>query len=131
MLIGANLEGANLDGADLTSAGLNEAVFPGASLRNATLKRASLVGTNLSVADLAGADLAAVLYDEGTGWPEGFDPSEHGAVKLGAMAHLPRADLRGAILPPVSLACARLAGADPEQRDAGPRRPALRDAHEC
>ena len=42
---------------------------------------ADLSGANLSAANLRRADLTGALYDNGTVWPEGFDPEAAGAVR--------------------------------------------------
>tara|TARA_Y100000310_G_C20109297_1_gene546370 strand:- start:113 stop:325 length:213 start_codon:yes stop_codon:yes gene_type:complete len=59
----ANLQGADLDGADLREAKLHQA-----DLRKAT--------------KLTDARLVRAMYDEGTKWPDGFDPQKHGAVRV-------------------------------------------------
>lgn len=77
-LRGVNLRGANLCGADLCGANLCRANLRGATLCGATLWGANLLGANLQEADLRGADLRG--------------------------ANLWRADLRGAINIPASIA---------------------------
>lgn len=110
-LPGANLTHASLNGAhlieaalieaDLSEADLNEAVLFKAILYKANLREADLRWTDLREADLRWTDLCAAdlreaqlsgvrldgaLYDPGTRWPAGFDPSAAGAVnKFGMM----------------------------------------------
>jgi len=74
-LYNANLEYANLIGANLRSANLAVANLGSAKLWNAHLESVDLRGANLKGAYLEGA-----LYDEGTTFPEGFDPKECGMV---------------------------------------------------
>jgi hypothetical protein len=98
-LSGADLSGADLSGADLFRADLSRAnltcagIFrvlgscdelvradlSGANLVSADLSFAILFGTDLSGADLTDADLTqtnmtAVIHDDRTVWPDGFDP---------------------------------------------------------
>jgi hypothetical protein len=70
----AHLAGAHLEQADLAGADLAAACLVGADLRGANLASARLTGANLDGAVLAGA-----VYDEGTQWPAGFRPAQHGA----------------------------------------------------
>lgn len=99
-LVGVNLHGAylghaNLEHADLrmaysrsanlSKANLSEAQLLGADLREADLSmadlyKADLRGANLIKADLLNANLIGSKYNRFTKWPEGFDPSAHGAV---------------------------------------------------
>ena len=58
----ANLSGANLSGADLSGA--------------------NLYGANLTGANLTGAYLYGATYSQLTLWPEGFDLTGKGLVKL-------------------------------------------------
>jgi hypothetical protein len=88
----ANLSGANLRGADLGGANLREAILYDANLsgadlrqanlRGADLREAILRGANLSGANLSGANLDEAKWDNGTTWPQGFDPVAAGAVKV-------------------------------------------------
>lgn len=71
-LYNANLKYANLIGANLRFANLAAANLGSAKLWNAHLESVDLRGANLKDAYLKGA-----LYDEGTIFPEGFDPKEH------------------------------------------------------
>jgi uncharacterized protein YjbI with pentapeptide repeats len=77
----ANLAGASLQGADLMGIKLNDATLDGADLTNAKLRAADLRGATFKDATLTGADLATALYDDGTVWPDGFDPVAAGARK--------------------------------------------------
>ena len=71
-LAGANLRGAALREADLTMADLS-----GTDLRRANLEEAILVDANL-----VGANLEQAYYDDATQFPNGFDPSSAGMVRL-------------------------------------------------
>jgi uncharacterized protein YjbI with pentapeptide repeats len=79
-LEGAHLGGANLSGAKVERVNLQGANLQGASLRGASLRGASLRGANLDTANLDGAHLDGTLYDRETIWPEGFKPSDRGAI---------------------------------------------------
>jgi hypothetical protein len=70
----ASLYGANVQGVYLSGANLQGANLTGSNLQNALLYRANLQG-----ADLSGANLHDVSYNAATKWPEGFNPSDHGA----------------------------------------------------
>lgn len=85
----ADLRGANLRGWDLS-----EIDFGHADLSAAELSRASLVGARLDRADLDGADLWGARFDHRTEWPPGFEPQEHGAVKLESRSGTCRLDPR-------------------------------------
>lgn len=73
---------ANLSGADLASANLKNANLFEANLSEANLEGARLSGADLVGADMSNAELADAVYDEGTRWPEGFDPRSRGAILL-------------------------------------------------
>ncbi len=75
---GADLGGADLGGADLRGADLWGADLWGADLRGADLWGADLWGADLWGADLGGADLWGANANEGTRWPDGFDPAARG-----------------------------------------------------
>lgn len=84
-LAGADLSNANLLGANLYAADLRKANLTGANLTNAYL-----VGADLRGAVLTGADLTGATYrdqprwpDNDTRWPEGFDPVQAGAIRIG------------------------------------------------
>lgn len=91
-LKGANLKGANLHGAYLAWAYLSEATlegadlgdadFAGAGLEGADFSGANLCGANLTRADLTGVKFTQARYDFRTVWPEGFEPHDHGAVRV-------------------------------------------------
>ncbi len=55
-------------------------IEPGANLREADLRRAILCGADLRKANLIGANLEEATADEGTIWPEGFDPKAAGVT---------------------------------------------------
>jgi hypothetical protein len=87
-LRGAALDGACLRGASLFAADLNEADLRGADLRQAMLRPAFLRGADLRGANLSDTDprstaLVGAKYDDGTRWPDGFDPQKKGAVRVG------------------------------------------------
>jgi uncharacterized protein YjbI with pentapeptide repeats len=92
--------------------------FLGASLRYARLQGAllrslSMLGeppTRLTGADLTGVDLSGALYEAGIQWPQGFDPEQHGALKLGPGEDLRGVNLQGAHLFRVNLQGANLDG---------------------
>jgi len=69
-LYGAELQGANLRRVNLTGADLRRA-----NLTDADLRGANLSDANLSGAVLEGADMAEIRYNEGTVWPDRFDPT--------------------------------------------------------
>ncbi|OWY63104.1 hypothetical protein B7486_54880, partial [cyanobacterium TDX16] len=70
----ARLEGADLRGADLTDASLRGACLQGAKLAGAVLDQVGLERADLRAPDLAAAELGAVMWDETTLWPDGFEP---------------------------------------------------------
>lgn len=97
----ADLSHATLDGVDLRGADLRGANFEGATLYMVDLSGADLRGAQLSFdtegrvlfseADLRGADLQGATnlhqvywdgarYDSSTKWPQGFDPTDSGAM---------------------------------------------------
>jgi len=57
----------------------HRAILAGQDLTVSSLFGANMNGTRLNEAKLSGA-----LYDDSTRWPEGFEPSEFGAIKIGA-----------------------------------------------
>jgi uncharacterized protein YjbI with pentapeptide repeats len=75
-LTGANLREANLQGAYLYGAGLH-----GADLRGADLRGAKLTERSLGCKYLPGAEIGGACYDRNTRWPDGIDPSRHGALR--------------------------------------------------
>lgn len=77
----ADLFSADLEHSDLRAANLQHANLIRAHLRGATLCGADLRAATLDGADLADADLRGALYDEGTSWPDGFDPDASGAIR--------------------------------------------------
>lgn len=85
---GASFRNAVMDGCVFRGADLKEADFNGASLRNAKFLGNNLGGrTDLSGADLAtavidGADFTGASYDLNTKFPPGFDPLDHGLLKV-------------------------------------------------
>lgn len=81
-LIQAILALADLSEADLSCADLALASLNGADLRGARLRGADLIDADLSDALLDGADLTGAHYDANTRWPEGYDPIEHGAIRM-------------------------------------------------
>jgi len=70
----SNLSGVDLDHADLSASILVEADLSFSDLREADLSGANLSGADLFGSDLDGANLAAVIFDDETDWPDGFDP---------------------------------------------------------
>ncbi len=66
--------------ASLWEADLQAAVLTGADLYSANLLRANLKGANLSETDLAAANLTEAVADEGTKWPDGFEPEMAGVI---------------------------------------------------
>jgi uncharacterized protein YjbI with pentapeptide repeats len=78
-LNGANLRGANLASANLTLTDLTQADLRGASLLVANLSGADLARAHLAMADLSSANLRGANFtdataDQGTAWPDRFDP---------------------------------------------------------
>lgn len=124
-LSGVNLEdGINLSEADLSLckfryANLSRADFSRTTLRRATFVRARLFGTNFYGADFGAAQKRAIfkqaLYDEGTIFPEGFDPEEAGAFKIAPRAFLRNTSLTKALLWDSNLEKADLEAADLER----------------
>jgi uncharacterized protein YjbI with pentapeptide repeats len=55
---------------------LVEADLSFSDLREADLSGANLSGADLFGSDLDGANLAAVIFDDETDWPDGFDPGQ-------------------------------------------------------
>jgi uncharacterized protein YjbI with pentapeptide repeats len=78
----ARLEGANLEWAHLEEAKLRHAHLEGADLGLAHLERAHLEGAHLEGAPLELAQLEGAIYDDDTGWPDGFDFTAAGAIHL-------------------------------------------------
>jgi uncharacterized protein YjbI with pentapeptide repeats len=74
--------GASLQGANLAGFQLPEADLAGAKLTGANFEGAFLLGANLTGADLNGTKFNEARYDERTKWPQGFDPTQRGAVPL-------------------------------------------------
>jgi len=109
---GANFSGANLTGANLTGAGFEGANLTGANLTGANLGGARLTGANLRGANLKEATLSRAIADNGTVWPEGFDPVAAGVYQIVPGANLKGADLTGANLKGANLKGADLTGAD-------------------
>jgi uncharacterized protein YjbI with pentapeptide repeats len=80
----ADLEGADMRGADLRSADLKGACMRGVDLDDSgeTKRPAELRGAELTGANLTGANLRDARYNSETSWPENFDPSSSGAVRV-------------------------------------------------
>jgi uncharacterized protein YjbI with pentapeptide repeats len=78
----SNLTYANLAGARLDHATLVRVNFRGAVLVGATLYHAHLESVDFTLADLSRAELGGARHDANTRWPDGFDPLEHGAIRL-------------------------------------------------
>ena len=76
----ANLSYANLNGANLREAKLDLANLNYANLNGANLNGATLTFVDLSEATTYGADLSGITYNNGTIWPDDFDPAAHGAI---------------------------------------------------
>jgi uncharacterized protein YjbI with pentapeptide repeats len=76
----ANLEGARLCGANLAWARLFGANLNGANLEEASLAGANLEEANLHKANLGRANLKGVIYNQQTIWPDGFKPTQAGAI---------------------------------------------------
>jgi hypothetical protein len=76
----ANFEHPNLRGAKLQGAFLSGGNVLNADLTRADLSGACLYGADLRGADLFGTHLRGALYSPTTQWPQGFDPSSHGAL---------------------------------------------------
>jgi uncharacterized protein YjbI with pentapeptide repeats len=66
------LTGALFEGADL-----REVSFMGADLQDA-----QFLGADLTGASFGGADLRGAVYNQGTKWPDGFDPLDYGALPV-------------------------------------------------
>jgi hypothetical protein len=71
----ADLRGASLQGADLRDVDLSDAKLSSCDLRSADLR-----GTDLTGADLTASRVTGATYSAATRWPDGFDPSLHGAL---------------------------------------------------
>ncbi|MCY7279025.1 MAG: pentapeptide repeat-containing protein [Phormidesmis sp. CAN_BIN44] len=109
---GANLADINLENADLhvctfVMADLSQANFRNAKLGTLYFQRARLFGTDFSGATYQEVWMRHALYDEATQFPDGFDPQQARAYKIG-----PGADLRGAMLENASLWNCPLENAD-------------------
>jgi uncharacterized protein YjbI with pentapeptide repeats len=79
-LEGARLRKADLQGTMLGGANLEGAILIDADLRGATLAGAALEGADFSRANLQDANIQDADYDRNsTRWPEGFEPTDHGA----------------------------------------------------
>ena len=73
---------AHLRGVDFATADLRDADLSRAILREADLAGADLRGANLTGAILADAQLEGALYNDETRWPVGFDPDDHGVIRV-------------------------------------------------
>jgi hypothetical protein len=106
----ADLQSANLAGASLARANLKQAFIANADLSNANLRGADLSGADLACADLTNAQLSGaclrdaslqdacldgVRWDAETIWPDGFDPSKHGAPPMRAKPRKAKQDDEG------------------------------------
>lgn len=86
----ANLQGADLSDASLVGVDLASANLESAKLVHSRLALANLAGANLTGADLRGADLSSArisqadltgaIYSNSTEWPNGFNPTDAGAI---------------------------------------------------
>jgi hypothetical protein len=81
-LAGAILYQMNLVNADLRGADLRGAIAGTADLTDANLSDADLRGADFLDADLTNSILTGARYDAHTLWPDGFDPQQHGAIKV-------------------------------------------------
>jgi len=79
---GAQLRTARLRRASLAKKNLRHADLRGADLREADLRGADLAGADLTGAKVDGAKMKGARYDAQTRWPAGFDPRQHGLVRL-------------------------------------------------
>jgi uncharacterized protein YjbI with pentapeptide repeats len=88
----SSLTNARLSGADMQRTILDWADLRGADLRNATLRSARLVETDFGRANLCGTDFTGCrsielanfkgsVGDDGTQWPQGFDPNSAGVIQ--------------------------------------------------
>lgn len=88
ILFHAGLRNANLEEADLRGVDLKEADLSGANLRKANLGLDNLGGrTSLQGAKLLGASFERTVttgaeYNLATEFPVGFDPQEHGMIRV-------------------------------------------------
>ena len=90
----ADLHSADLEQSDLHDANLQHANLIQARLRGATLCGADLRAATLDGADLADADVRGALYDEGTTWPDRFDPEASGAIRTVRLERRPAVSSR-------------------------------------
>lgn len=81
-MTGVNLKRANLSKATLEACDMDEANLRGANLNEADLRDAYLVGADLRETDLSHTNLNGAMYDDSTKWPDGFDPTQAGAVNV-------------------------------------------------
>jgi len=91
-LFGADLRNTNLSSADMRNAHLGIADLRKANMRGAILRNANVKGADFSSADLRGTDfcktdlryvcLRNATYCDCTLWPEGFDVTTSGAVRI-------------------------------------------------
>jgi uncharacterized protein YjbI with pentapeptide repeats len=117
-LVGANLSGSDLRGRDLSQADLRGANLAGTDLRDTNLADASFGRLCDPPNDLRCEEteegtedclnLCGALYNDGTTWPEGFNPADAVLAEIGPDADLSRADLTGISLYGASLANANL-----------------------
>ncbi|MEO1270000.1 MAG: pentapeptide repeat-containing protein, partial [Myxococcota bacterium] len=110
------LERLNLGYAQLSMVNFTRARFIDVDLTQAQLDAARLEGADLRGACLNAVSLRGASYDSATQWPEGFDPTETGAVGPGAI--LNRLRCRGRIFSS-ELTGADLSGCDVEQAQFG------------
>lgn len=107
IFVDADLEGADLEGADLRAAclfranlqrtnlrrcdlseteivksDLRHADLDGSNLGYANLSGADLCGANLKGANVNGADFGGAKYDRKTVFPDGFDVTLHGMIRV-------------------------------------------------
>ena len=82
----ADLGCANLENSDLSKANLKGSYLDGVNLSGANLSEADLRGANLRQANLNNAVFDGALYCElpncTTLFPDGFDPVQHGMIKV-------------------------------------------------
>jgi len=81
-LSGLNAAGASFVGTRLIGANLRKVNLFQADLSGANLSGADLCGADLSEANLTGADLTGLHFDDVTVWPQGFIPTDGGAINL-------------------------------------------------
>jgi len=89
----ADFRDANLQETEMNYSRLRNAVFDGADLSHVKIYSTDLDGADFRNADLSGITLTKSFYNSSTRFPEGFEPSQAGALLMEPYTVLIGADL--------------------------------------